>query len=91
MTAFAVQFLEEAKQILGALDPIRVEALVSGLAEVRARGGRLFILGVGGSAGHASHAVNDFRKLCAFEANCDNASELTAHATVRVEDNVLTP
>jgi D-sedoheptulose 7-phosphate isomerase len=50
------------------------------MAEVRARGGRLFILGVGGSAGHASHAVNDFRKICGFEAYCptDNVSELTA-------------
>ena len=51
-----------------------------GLAEVRAAGGRLFILGVGGSAGHASHAVNDFRKICDFEAYTptDNVSELTA-------------
>src|SRR5690242_21057128 len=50
------------------------------LAALRARGGRLFFLGVGGSAGHASHAVNDFRKLCGFEAYAptDNVSELTA-------------
>src|SRR5271170_2420604 len=82
MSAFAVQFLEETKQILGALDPTKIEALASGLAEVRARGGRLFILGVGGSAGHASHAVNDFRKLCGFEAYSptDNVSEFTARA-----------
>jgi D-sedoheptulose 7-phosphate isomerase len=57
-----------------------VEQVASGLAQVRERGGRLFILGVGGSAGHASHAVNDFRKLCGFEAYTptDNVSELTA-------------
>ena len=57
-----------------------VEAVAAGLASVRSRQGRLFILGVGGSAGHASHAVNDFRKLCRFEAYAptDNVSELTA-------------
>jgi len=54
--------------------------VATGLARVRADGGRLFVLGVGGSAGHASHAVNDFRKLCGFEAYAptDNVSELTA-------------
>ena len=54
--------------------------MVAGLAELRERGGRLFILGVGGGAGHASHAVNDFRKLCLIEsyAPTDNVSELTA-------------
>src|SRR5439155_673542 len=63
----------------------RAPALAAGLAEVRDRGGRLFILGVGGSAAHAGHAVNDFRKLCAFEAYAptDNVSELTA----RVNDD----
>ena len=57
-----------------------LEAVAAGLAEVRDAGGRLFILGVGGSAGHASHAVNDFRKICGFEAYAptDNVSELTA-------------
>ncbi len=61
---------------------MRSRASPSGLAAVRERGGRLFILGVGGSAGHASHAVNDFRKLCALEAYAptDNVSELTARA-----------
>src|SRR5262245_44143646 len=80
MGTFTAQFLTEARQILDALDPAKIEALASGLADVRARGGRLFILGVGGSAGHASHAVNDFRKLCDFEAYAptDNVSELTA-------------
>ena len=57
-----------------------LEVLAQGLARVRDAGGRLFILGVGGSAGHASHAVNDFRKICGFEAYTptDNVSELTA-------------
>ena len=62
------------------LDAAAIDAVAAGLARVRDGGGRLFILGVGGSAGHASHAVNDFRKLCAFEAYTptDNVSELTA-------------
>jgi len=57
-----------------------VDAMVKGLVALRERGGRLFVLGVGGGAGHASHAVNDFRKLCAIEsyAPTDNVSELTA-------------
>ncbi len=58
----------------------RIDAMASGLAELRSRQGRLFVLGVGGGAGHASHAVNDFRKLCDIEsyAPTDNVSELTA-------------
>jgi D-sedoheptulose 7-phosphate isomerase len=62
------------------IDAAQVDAMARGLAEVRTRGGRLFILGVGGGAGHASHAVNDFRKLCGIEtyAPTDNVSELTA-------------
>src|ERR1700723_1667181 len=77
---FADVFLAESVAVLGALDAPTVEAMALGLSEVRARGGRLFILGVGGSAGHASHAVNDFRKICGFEAYAptDNVSELTA-------------
>ena len=57
-----------------------MERCAEGIASVRERGGRLFILGVGGSAGHASHAVNDFRKICGLEAYAptDNVSELTA-------------
>jgi D-sedoheptulose 7-phosphate isomerase len=80
MTSFAERFAGEAREILAALDLDAVERVAAGLAERRDRGGRLFILGVGGSAGHASHAVNDFRKLCAFEAYAptDNVSELTA-------------
>lgn len=77
---FAEQFLSESVAAIGRIDVVAVEQCAVGLAEVRDRGGRLFILGVGGSAGHASHAVNDFRKLCAFEAYAptDNVSELTA-------------
>jgi len=77
---FAEEFIEESIEVLKRIDPLAVEASASGLAEVRERGGRLFVVGVGGSAGHASHAVNDFRKLCGFEAYAptDNVSELTA-------------
>ena len=66
--------------MLRGIDQSAVEACATGLADVRERDGRLFILGVGGSAAHASHAVNDFRKLCDIEAYAptDNVSELTA-------------
>jgi D-sedoheptulose 7-phosphate isomerase len=68
--------------ILAALDMAEVERCAHALAAVRERNGRLFVLGVGGSAGHASHAVNDFRKICDIEAYTptDNVSELTARA-----------
>jgi D-sedoheptulose 7-phosphate isomerase len=80
MGSFADDFLAETTEIVAALDRDDIERVAAGLAEVRDGGGRLFILGVGGSAGHASHAVNDFRKLCALEsyAPTDNVSELTA-------------
>jgi D-sedoheptulose 7-phosphate isomerase len=80
LSDFAERFLEESTQLIAAIDREAVEAMAAGLARVRDAGGRLFILGVGGSAGHASHAVNDFRKICAFEAYAptDNVSELTA-------------
>jgi D-sedoheptulose 7-phosphate isomerase len=80
MSDFAGRFLDESVQLIAAIDRDVVERLAAGLARVRDAGGRLFILGVGGSAGHASHAVNDFRKICAFEAYAptDNVSELTA-------------
>jgi D-sedoheptulose 7-phosphate isomerase len=72
--------LREAAEIIAKLDPSLCEKAVELLAAVRARGGRLFILGVGGSAANASHAVNDFRKLTGIEsyAPTDNVSELTA-------------
>ncbi len=79
---FAETFLAESIDILKRLDPQEIERMALGLNAVRASGGRLFILGVGGSAGHAGHAVNDFRKICGFEAYAptDNVSELTARA-----------
>jgi D-sedoheptulose 7-phosphate isomerase len=80
MSTFADQFIGESIAILQSIDRAQVEKMAVGLGAVRERGGRLFILGVGGSAGHASHAVNDFRKICEFEAYTptDNVSELTA-------------
>lgn len=78
--SFAESFIEETITIVRALDTAAIERVALGLAEVRDGGGRLFLLGVGGSAGHAGHAVNDFRKICGFEAYAptDNVSELTA-------------
>ena len=80
MTSFSQTFVTESIAVLQAIDPDSIEFLAQGLAATRDAGGRLFILGVGGSAGHASHAVNDFRKICGFEsyAPTDNVSELTA-------------
>jgi D-sedoheptulose 7-phosphate isomerase len=77
---FTQQFLDEAGQIIKKIDTQAVDRLVALLAATRAAGGRLFILGVGGSAGNASHAVNDFRKITGIEAYAptDNVSELTA-------------
>jgi D-sedoheptulose 7-phosphate isomerase len=77
---FTQQFLEEVSEIVKRIDHHSVDRMVGLLAGTRASGGRLFILGVGGSAGNASHAVNDFRKLAGIEAYAptDNVSELTA-------------
>src|SRR6478735_7784734 len=76
------QHLQEAARILEALDADAIERVAAALAHVRARAGRLFFLGVGGSAGNCSHAVNDFRKIVGIEsyAPTDNVSELTARA-----------
>ena len=73
-------YFDQVADIAGRVDQAAVEALAKKLAELRERGGRLFLLGVGGSAGNCSHAVNDFRKLCGIEAYAptDNVSELTA-------------
>lgn len=78
--SFSEQFFTEVEQIAKTISKEKIESIVDTLASVRARGGRLFVLGVGGSAGNASHAVNDFRKLCGIEAYAptDNVSELTA-------------
>ena len=80
MATHAVSYLAEAAEIAAALDADTVERIVAGLVRLRDRDGRLFLLGVGGGAGHCSHAVNDFRKLCGIEAYSpvDNVSELTA-------------
>jgi D-sedoheptulose 7-phosphate isomerase len=76
----STDFFAEAGKICATIDMARVEALATDLAQLRERGGRLFMLGVGGSAGNCSHAVNDFRKLCGIEtySPIDNVSELTA-------------
>ena len=78
--SFSSDFLAEAATICQRLDPAAIEAVAAQLAAARARGGRVFFLGVGGSAANASHAVNDFRKIAAIEAYAptDNVSELTA-------------
>ena len=80
MATFSETFLQESAALIQGLDAQMIEKTAEGLGAVRDGGGRLFILGVGGSAGHASHAVNDFRKICGFEAYAptDNVSELTA-------------
>src|SRR3954464_15970396 len=77
---FSQQYLADAGQIIQQLDTSAIERMVASLADTRAHGVRLFILGVGGSAVNASHAVNDFRKIVGFEAYTptDNVAELTA-------------
>ena len=78
--SFSDDFLAEVREIAGRLDRDAIEKVASALAGIRGRQGRLFILGVGGSAANASHAVNDFRKIAGLEAYAptDNVSELTA-------------
>ena len=82
---FIDKYLNESKKIIDLLDRNQIEKIVNLVNDVRANNGRMFILGVGGGAGHASHAVNDFRKICGIEAYAptDNVSELTA----RVNDD----
>jgi len=77
---YVSEYIEEASEILQRIDVQAIHRLVARLVELRERSGRLFILGVGGGAGNASHAVNDFRKICGIEAYTptDNVSELTA-------------
>ena len=78
--SYTEQYLGEATQIIAGLDRGKIDKMVQLFVETRERGGRLFILGVGGSAGNAGHAVNDFRKIAGIEsyAPTDNVSELTA-------------
>src|ERR1700759_5005270 len=80
MSSYSAPHLAETAEIVQRLDPKNLENMIDLLAAVRARGGRLFFLGVGGSAANASHAVNDFRKIAGIEAYAptDNVSELTA-------------
>lgn len=77
---YTSQYLDEAVQIISRLDRGQINAMVRIIADIRSGGGRLFFLGVGGSAGNCSHAVNDFRKIAGVEcyAPTDNVSELTA-------------
>jgi D-sedoheptulose 7-phosphate isomerase len=74
------RYLEEAIKVIEKIDKNRIERIIKSLIELRQRGGRIFFLGVGGGAANASHAVNDFRKICGIESYTptDNVSELTA-------------
>jgi D-sedoheptulose 7-phosphate isomerase len=78
--SYTEQYLGEATQVIAGLDQVQINKMVQLFVETRESGGRLFILGVGGSAGNAGHAVNDFRKIAGIEsyAPTDNVSELTA-------------
>ena len=82
---FVAKYFDEIKEVVNELSLHEIDAMIEAIVALRERSGRLFILGVGGSAANASHAVNDFRKLCEIEAYCvsDNVSELTA----RVNDD----
>ncbi len=77
---FVRKYFDQVREVAAGIDLDAVERIAQGIARTRERGGRLFVLGVGGSAGNAGHAVNDFRKLCGVEtyAPTDNVSELTA-------------
>src|SRR3954468_17372921 len=77
---YAQNYLKQVQEIAAALDPDLLEKMADELVALRERGGRLFLIGVGGSAANCSHAVNDFRKLSGIEAYspCDNVAELTA-------------
>jgi D-sedoheptulose 7-phosphate isomerase len=89
--SYARQYLNETAAIVQAIDADAIERLAAALVEVRSRGGRLFFLGVGGSAANCSHAVNDFRKLAGFEAYAptDNVAELTARTNDEGWDTVF--
>ena len=89
--SFSHTYFDEVAAIIKGLDFGKIEELATELQKIRERSGRLFILGVGGSAANASHAVNDFRKLCDFEAYAptDNVSELTARTNDEGWDTVF--
>jgi D-sedoheptulose 7-phosphate isomerase len=88
---FIDTYLQEVRDIVDRIDKASIEKMIRRLVEIRKRGGRLFFLGVGGSAANASHAVNDFRKICGFEAYTpvDNISELTARVNDEGWDSVF--
>jgi D-sedoheptulose 7-phosphate isomerase len=90
-TEHAADFFSQASAICAQIDVGKIEALAAALNDVRKRGGRLFMLGVGGSAGNCSHAVNDFRKLCGIEtySPVDNVSELTARTNDEGWDTIF--
>jgi D-sedoheptulose 7-phosphate isomerase len=89
--SFSSDFFNETISILKEIETNQIELVASTIAKVRENNGRLFILGVGGSAGHAGHAVNDFRKICGVEcyAPTDNVSELTARANDEGWDTIF--
>ena len=89
---FSKKFLKESVKVAQSIELKKVEQIAKGLLSLRKSGGRLFILGVGGSAGNASHAVNDFRKICGIEtyAPTDNVSELTARTNDEGWESVFT-
>jgi D-sedoheptulose 7-phosphate isomerase len=91
MDNHAEVFFRESGAICSSIDIAKIEKLATELAALRERNGRLFIIGVGGSAGNCSHAVNDFRKLCGIEAYSpvDNVSELTARANDEGWDTIF--
>src|SRR5258707_12878646 len=88
----ALVFLHQASEIARLIDHDVIETMANALLKLRDRGGRLFIIGVGGSAANCSHAVNDFRKLCGIEAYAptDNVSELTARTNDEGWETVFT-
>jgi len=89
--SYTTDYLAEVREIAARLDPAAIDRLVDFLVALRQRGGRLFLLGVGGSAANASHAVNDFRKIAGIEAYTpvDNVSELTARVNDEGWDSVF--
>lgn len=91
MTSYARQHLDEMARVIAGLDPAVLDDIAARLAALRQREGRLFLLGVGGSAANASHAVNDFRKIAGIEAYTpvDNVSELTARTNDEGWDSVF--
>ena len=84
MDSFSTKYLEQTKEITEQIDPKIIENMAKGLKDLKERNGRLFFIGSGGGAGHASHAVNDFRKIANIECYtpADNVSELTARINV---------